>query len=107
LELRLLPEADRLFGQAVAQFDALQMPDDKAWTLTQRGRAQALQGRPGEAAESFAAAGRLFEAQGSNAGQAAVALARAELALEQRDAAAALQGAERAAAAYTVVESAD
>jgi CHAT domain len=103
LELRLLPEAERLHDQALQKFDALSMPGDKAWTLAQRGRGQALQGRPADADASFAAASALFAAQRNGAGQAGVALARAELALAQRDASAALRWADAAAAAYAEV----
>jgi CHAT domain-containing protein/tetratricopeptide (TPR) repeat protein len=96
LELRLLPEADSLYAQAVPQFDALDMPDDKAWTLAQWGRALALRGRHDAAADRFAAAQALFEARANRAGLAAVAQARAELAQRQGDAAAALHWAEAA-----------
>ncbi|MFZ5549258.1 MAG: CHAT domain-containing protein [Pseudomonadota bacterium] len=107
LELRLLPEAEALFARAVPQFDALAMPDDKAWTLAQWGRTLALRGEADAAAGHFAAALAVFEAQGNTAGQAAVALARAELALHQRDAASALQWAEAAASACASAEADD
>lgn len=81
LELRLLPEAEALYAQAVPQFEALDMPDDKAWALAQWGRALALAGQAGAAAARLAQAQALFDTQANGAGQAAVALARAELAL--------------------------
>eukprot|EP01036_Dinobryon_divergens_P041284 gene41284-54706_t len=56
LELRLLPEALALYQPALAQFDALDMPDDKAWTLTQAGRAHALLGQTQAAHTQFMAA---------------------------------------------------
>jgi tetratricopeptide (TPR) repeat protein len=108
LELRLWPEADRLYAEALQRFDALDMPDDKAWTLAQRGRVQALQGDPAAAREHFAAAWQVFEAQGNGAGRAAVALARAELAsLAPGDPQAALDWAERAMVAYKAAGSSD
>ncbi|MGM9487146.1 CHAT domain-containing protein [Ideonella sp. YS5] len=100
LELRLLPEAERLHGLALSQFDALQMPDDRAWTLAQLGRGRALQGRAAQAGAAFDEALALFDAEGNAAGRGAVALARAELALSQQDAAAALEAAQVAFAAY-------
>ncbi|WP_374568445.1 CHAT domain-containing protein [Ideonella sp.] len=99
LELRLLPEADALFDQALRQFDALQMPNDKAWTLAQQGRGRALAGDAPAAAARFDAALALFDAQDNQGGQAAVALARAELAVAQQDAAAGLHWAEVAVGA--------
>lgn len=89
LELRLLPEADALFTLALQKFEALDMPDDRAWTLAQRGRARALRGSAVEAIDDFDAALASFDAQDNHAGRAAVTLARAELALAVRDGAAA------------------
>ena len=100
LELRLLPEALALFDTAVAKFQALEMPDEQAWAQAQRGRAEALLGRAGADA-SFAAAAALFVTQGNAVGQAAVALARAELALSAGNADAALTLAEQAVAGFT------
>ncbi len=100
LELRLLPEALALFDTAVAKFQALEMPDEQAWALAQRGRAEALLGRAA-ADGSFAAAAALFVAHGNAVGQAAVALARGELALSAGDASAALALAEHAVAGFT------
>jgi tetratricopeptide (TPR) repeat protein len=108
LELHLWPEADRLYAAALPRFEALGMPADTAWTLTQRGRVQALRGDAAAADTLFAQAGTLFAAQGNGAGAAAVALARAELALSAAgDPAAALDGADRAVAAYQAVGSLD
>jgi CHAT domain-containing protein/tetratricopeptide (TPR) repeat protein len=97
LELRLLPEALALFEQALTKFQALDMPDDQAWTLAQRGRAQALLARTAEASDTLVRAAELFAAQGNRVGAAAVALARAELALAGGDAQTALGLAEQAA----------
>jgi CHAT domain-containing protein/tetratricopeptide (TPR) repeat protein len=100
LELRLLPEALALLDRAVALFAAQESPDEQAWALTQRGRAQA---RLKQSADiSFASAGRLFAQQGNAVGTAAVALARAELALQSSaaQAAVALAWADAAAAGY-------
>ena len=90
LELHLLPEALALFDQALTKFRALDMPDDEAWTLAQKGRAQVLLGDREAAADSLVGATASFTAQGNSVGEAAVALARAELALLGDDAGAAL-----------------
>lgn len=100
LELRLLPEALTVFDQAVARFGALHMPAEEARTLAQRGRTQALLGQRLAAAESFRRASTLFAAQGSRVGRAAVALARAELALASGDADVAKTLAEEAAEGF-------
>ncbi len=108
LELHLWPEADRLYAAALPRFEALGMPADQAWTLTQRGRVQALRGDTAAADAHFAEAGKGFAALGNGAGGAAVALARAELACTTGgDPAAALGWADRAAAAYQAVGSLD
>ena len=75
LALRLLPEALALFDAAIAQFQALDLPDEQAWALTQRGRTLAVP-RPAQADATFAEAATLFAAQGNAVGAAAVALAR-------------------------------
>ncbi len=100
LELHLLPEALALFDGAVTKFAAQDLPDEQAWALTQRGRAQL--GLQQSADASFASASQLFAQQGNAVGAAAVALARAELALRDgsADATAALDWADAAAAAY-------
>lgn len=106
LELRLLPEALALLGLAVAQFHELGLPDEQAWALTQRGRAEALLGRPGAQA-SFAEAASLFAEQANAVGSAAVALAQAELALSQGQPHAALGWAEQAAQGFEGASQAD
>jgi tetratricopeptide (TPR) repeat protein len=106
LELRLMPEALSLFDAAVDRFGALELPDEQAWALAQRGRTQALLGQPAARA-SFAAAAALFQAQGNEVGGAAVALSRAELALSGGDAAQALTSAEQAAVGYGAARQAD
>ena len=80
LELRLLPEAHRLFDAAVVRFSQLALPDEQAAALAQRGRTEALLGQPAADA-SFAQAAQRFATQGNAVGEATVALARAELAL--------------------------
>jgi CHAT domain-containing protein/tetratricopeptide (TPR) repeat protein len=107
LELRLLPEAEVLYVQVLQKFDALDMPDDKAWTLAQRGRARALRGDATAAASDFDAALVLFDAQDNPTGRAAVTLARAELALARRDSVAARLWADAARQAHANVDSAD
>lgn len=100
LDLHLLPEALALFDAAVADFARLQLPEEQAAALAQRGRAQALLGRAGAAAASLAAAGELFAAQDHAVGLSGVTLAQAELALVQGDSTSALAQAEAAAAGF-------
>ena len=100
LELRLLPEALALFDQVLARFQTLNVPDEQAWTLAQRGRAQALLAQSTQAADSFECAAVLFIAQGNGAGESAVTLARAELALAGGDAGTALALARQAAQGF-------
>ena len=117
LELRLLPEALALFDTAIAQFQALDLPDEQAWALAQRGRTLAGL-RPAQADASFADAARLFAAHGNAVGAAAVALARAESALQAESLRSesvvdpqrlgqALDWARQAAAGYAVADQAD
>ncbi len=106
LELRLLPEALALLDAAVAQFRRLDLPDEQAWALAQRGRAQALLGDEAAAA-SFGAAAALFAQAGNAVGAAFIELAQAEIALGQGDAVAATGGAARAAAAFAEAGQAD
>ena len=73
----------------------------------QRGRAQALLGRPTQATESFERAATLFAAQGSGVGEAAVTLARAELALAGGDAFTAVALARQAASGFVAAGLAD
>ncbi len=101
LELRLLPEALALYEQAVARFEALDEPDELAWTLAQQGRTQALLEQPQRAAESLRRASELFRTQGAAVGEAAVALSRCELALAGGEAALALTLADAAALAFS------
>ena len=107
LELRLLPEAAALFDQILARFQGLDMPSEEAWTLTQRGRVQALLSQPAQAALSFERAGALFAAQANGVGVAAVTLARAELALAGADAGQATTLAAHAAQGFVVAGLAD
>jgi len=104
LELHLLPEALALFDQALTKFRTLDMPDDEAWTLAQKGRAQVLLGDPEAAADSLVRATASFAAQGNGVGEAAVALARAELALLGGDAGAALALSERAERGFAMAD---
>ncbi len=83
LALHLLPEALALYDRALAAMAALDMPDDRAWTALQRGRALSGLGQPALAAQALAEAATQFAAQASVPGQAAVALAQAELALDR------------------------
>ena len=83
LALRLLPEALALYDRALPSMAALDMPDDRAWTALQRGRTLSGLAQPALAAQALAEAAVQFAAQGSVPGQAAVALAQAELALDR------------------------
>jgi tetratricopeptide (TPR) repeat protein len=99
LELRLRPEALALFQSAQAKFHAQGLVVEEAWALKQRGLAEALLGQP-DAERALAGAAALFAHQGNAVGAAAVALARAELALGRTDASAALASAEVAMQGY-------
>jgi tetratricopeptide (TPR) repeat protein len=81
LELRLLPESLAGLDAALERLRRLGMQVDQAWTQVQRGRALAMSGRAGAAEAALFDAARLFAAQDNTVGTAAVALARAELAL--------------------------
>lgn len=83
LDLRLLPEALALYDLALASMQALDMPDDSAWTLLQRARTLALMDRPAPAEAALQAAAQAFAQRDSASGLAAVALAQAEQALAQ------------------------
>ena len=107
LELCLLPEAVALFDQVLSRQQAFDVPDEQAWTLAQRGRAQALMGRREQAAQSFERAATLFAAQGNGVGAATVTLARAELALDGGDAAQATELAARAGEGFAAAQRAD
>ena len=106
VEVRLLPEAWALLDRVAGQFQRLESPLEEAAALAQRGRAEALMGRP-SAGGSLAAAAALFDAQGHEAGSAAVALTRAELALAQGDPSSALALANAAAAGFERTGQAD
>lgn len=100
LELRLLPEALALFDQSLERLRQLDVPDEQAWTLAQRGRTLALGGDWAAAGAALAQADGLFAAQEIGVGEAAVALARAELALAAGQPDEARHLARRAAAAF-------
>jgi CHAT domain-containing protein/tetratricopeptide (TPR) repeat protein len=82
LELHLLPEARELFERALRDFDLLDMPTDRAWTLSQLGRTLALQAQVDPASEVLSQAAQAFSSHGNAVGAATVQLARAELALD-------------------------
>ena len=107
LDLRLLPEALALFDAAVAKFDELQLPDEQAWALLQRGRTQALLQRGAAAAASLAQAQLLFAGQAHAVGLSSVVLAQARLALARGDAAGALAQARQAEAGFRQAGQAD
>lgn len=86
LDLRLLPEALSGLAAAIARFDSLSMQVDRAWALLYQGRAWALAGQLAAATASFELGATLFEQQANARGSAAMALARAELALLRGDA---------------------
>lgn len=102
LELRLLPEALALLDEAWHRFEALDLADEQAWTHLQRGRALALLARPAEATEALQRAAHLFESHDNPIGDAAVALARAEIAAsgDTDDGTATLALVQRAAAGF-------
>ena len=100
LELRLLPEALALYELAITRFEALDAPDELAQALAQHGRTQALLARPERAAQSLCRAAELFRLHDTPVGEAAVALTRAELALADGNADAALELARSAASCF-------
>lgn len=107
LELRLLPEAQALYDAALPRFESLQMLPERAWTLAQSGRLQALLGRPAEAGQCLQAAADLFAAHDNAVGAAAVALARSKLAVAEGDVPAGLALAQAAAAGFALARQAD
>ncbi|WP_309626967.1 CHAT domain-containing protein, partial [Methylibium sp.] len=107
LELRLLPEALALFDQVLTRFQALDMPAEQAWTLAQRGRVLTLLAQPAQAVDSFQRAAGLFAQQGNGVGEAAVALARAELVLAAGDAGRAVELAGQAGRGFVAAGLAD
>lgn len=96
LELNLLPEALALYERSLATYEAAGLATDRAWALSQRGRALTLLGRHDRAAASLAQAQAAFANDGNDTGAALVRLWLAELALQRREWAAA---ADHAAAA--------
>ena len=106
LELRLLPESLALFDGVLERLEAQKL-DDQAWAMAQRGRVLALMDRLEPARDAFDAAALLFERQGNRVGEAAVALARAEVMLLSGDTAGATAWSERARAAYEAAGAAD
>lgn len=107
LDLRLLPEALALYDAVVARCAQLQLPEEQAWALAQRGRVQALLGRVAAARDSFAAAAALFGESHHAVGLSSVTLALAELALAQGQAPVALQQAQAAVAGFADASHAD
>lgn len=107
LELHLLPEALALFDQVIERFAALNIPDELAWTFAQRGRLLTMLAKPLRANESFEQAAALFAEQSNGVGEAAVALARAELALASKDASGATALATAAAERFAAAGRAD
>lgn len=82
LALHLWPEALALCDRSLQSMATLGMPGHRAWITLQRGRALSGLGQTAPAARALAEAAQQFADQGSVPGQAAVALARAELALD-------------------------
>jgi CHAT domain-containing protein len=85
LELQLLPEALALYDRSLATYEAAGLVSDRAWALSQRGRALSLLGHHREAAQSLAQAGAAFAAEGNPSGTARVQLWLAELAQRRGD----------------------
>ena len=107
LALRLLPEALAMYEAALPRFTALEMLPEQAWALAQQGRALALLGRADAASASLQKAAALFAGQDNPVGDAAVALARAELATAGHDPAQALQLAQAAMRGYGLAAQAE
>ena len=101
LELNLLPEALALYRSSLSSYEAAGAVTDRAWALSQSGRALTLLDRHGAAAESLDLARQAFLDEGNSTGAALVRLWQAELALKRGDVAAVL---EHAAAAEPVLE---
>lgn len=99
LALNLLPEAVALYDRTIERCEALDAPDERAWAELQRADAMARGGEPRRAAAGLALARGLFEADDNRVGVALADLRGARLALQQGDAAAALNSAEQAALA--------
>jgi len=86
LELNLLPEALALYERSLASYEAAGAVADRAWALSQQGRALTLLGRHAAAAASLALAEQVFADEGNSVGAALVQLWLAELALRCLDA---------------------
>lgn len=91
LELNLLPEALALYERSLATYEAAGLGTDRAWALSQRGRALGLLGRADAALSSLAEAEAAFAAEGNVSGTALARLWQAELSLQQRQWAVAVQ----------------
>lgn len=85
LELNLLPEALALYQRSLASYEAAALLTDRAWALSQCGRALTLLGRHAAAAAMLAQAEQAFAEDGNATGAALVQLWRAELALRRGD----------------------
>lgn len=83
LELNLLPEALALYERSLASYEAAGLRTDRAWALSQRGRALTLLGRHAAAAQALAQAQEAFADDGNATGAALVRLWLAELALQR------------------------
>ncbi len=91
LELNLLPEALTLYERSLSTYEAAQLASDRAWALSQRGRALTLLDRHAAAAASLAQAEQAFADEDNPVGAALVQLRLAELALRRGDPAMAAQ----------------
>jgi CHAT domain-containing protein/tetratricopeptide (TPR) repeat protein len=100
LALNLLPEAATLYEQAIRASREFGAPVEQAWATVQLALARARQGQAAQAAQGFAEARALFEAQRNKVGMAWVDLHAATLELAGGDATAAHARAESALAAF-------
>lgn len=98
--LGLWPEAEDLYGQAVAAARSMGAPVEEAWAVVQRAQSRAAQGADAAAARDLAEARVLFQAHGGSVGIGRVSLCAAALALRAGDAGQALDQALGAAAAF-------
>lgn len=85
LELNLLPEALALYERSLATYEAAGLATDRAWALSQHGRALTLLGRHEAATQALAQAEAAFVEEGNPVGAALVHTWQAELALARRD----------------------
>jgi CHAT domain-containing protein/tetratricopeptide (TPR) repeat protein len=79
LELNLVPEAAAIYSQVTPTFAALGMRAERARALASHGRAALLMGRASEGRALLADARALYAEEGNPVGEAAVALAEAQL----------------------------